>query len=515
MLTERGAVLVAATVCVMLSIAAGCLHAADYLRPEWQVGQERIAPQDLQVVVPPVAPEKVSLQDAVQLALKQNAGFRRSIQGLLAARSNWYVARQRWALEAFGQVARVGDGETVEESTAGATFSYAALTGADFSVMAELDRLADDEDQRTIIASLRQPLLAGSGGAAPAYEEVRQARNAYRAALLYFFTGRQDLIEQVISAYFGTVEQQQLVAIQDASVQLAEQAVRDAEVRLKEKVIGQIDLTRAQLRLAREQTAAVGQRQALQDSVDRLLVLLGLQVGGMPDLVTSVVYEPETLDPLALTAEALESRPDLRLADLSIEDREAVVRIARSLRLPALDLFADWSRQRNGLEERSWLVGLDLSVPIASRSLTEAVHQASWDLLVSKQAKEELKQQVVSDVRRQVRAAEAARANVDIAAKGLGVANRSLFIAQRMVEEGLGTNRDVLDAQDEIRRSESQLATSKINYYLALVRLRVAVGQDVTPLSAQTQRTPQDGEVTPEPGTPAAPPAQQQPAGGG
>jgi outer membrane protein TolC len=95
------------------------------------------------------------------------------------------------------------------------------------------------------------------------------------------------------------------------------------------------------------------------------------------------------------------------------------------------------------------------------------------------------------------------------------VANRSLFIAQRMVEEGLGTNRDVLDAQDEIRRSESQLATSKINYYLSLVRLRVAVGQDVTPLSAQTQRTPQDGEVTPEPGTPAAPPAQQQPAGGG
>jgi outer membrane protein TolC len=218
---------------------------------------------------------------------------------------------------------------------------------------------------------------------------------------------------------------------------------------------------------------------------------------------------------LALTAEALESRPDLRLADLSIEDREAVVRIARSLRLPALDLFADWTRQRNGLEERSWLVGLDLSVPIASRSLTEAVHQASWDLLVSKQAKEELKQQIVSDVRRQVRAAEAARANVDIAAKGLEVANRSLFIAQRMVEEGLGTNRDVLDAQDEIRRSESQLATSKINYYLALVRLRVAVGQDVTPLSAQTQRTPQDGEVTPEPGTPAAPPAQQQPAGGG
>jgi outer membrane protein TolC len=216
--------------------------------------------------------------------------------------------------------------------------------------------------------------------------------------------------------------------------------------------------------------------------MDGLLVLLGLQVGGLPELVTTVAYAPEALDPLALTAQALETRPDLRLADLSIEDREAVVRIARSFRLPTLDLFADWTRQRDGLEERSWLVGLDLSVPIASRSLSEAVRQASWDLLVSKQAKEELKQRIVADVRRQVRAAGAARANVDIAEKGLEVAKRSLFIAQRMVEEGLATNRDVLDAQDEIRRSESQLATSKIDYYLSLVRLRVAIGEDVMAL---------------------------------
>jgi outer membrane protein TolC len=127
-----------------------------------------------------------------------------------------------------------------------------------------------------------------------------------------------------------------------------------------------------------------------------------------------------------------------------------------------------------------------------SRSLRQAVRQASWDLLVSEQAREELKQQVVADVRRQVRAAEAARANVDIAAAGVEVANRSLLIAQRMVEEGLATNRDVLDAQDEKRRSESQLAASKIDYYLSLVRLKVAVGQDPmpTPVGAPSSGRP-------------------------
>jgi cobalt-zinc-cadmium efflux system outer membrane protein len=488
----RPVYVVAVAICVLVSVAAGKLQAADFLRPEWQVGQDQISPQDLQLIAPPAAPAKLSLEDAVQLALRQNAGFRGSVQGLLAARSNWYVARQRWALEAFGSVVRTGDGETADESTAGAAFSYSAVTGADFSVIAELDRLAADGDERLITASLRQPLLAGSGRASDSYEELRQARNRYRAALLSFFVDRQELIERVISTYFGTVEQQQLVAIQEASVQLAEQAVRDAEVRLKEKVISEIDLTRAQLRLSREQTAAVGQRQALQDSTDQLLLLLGLQVASTPELVTTVVYAPEVLEVAALTTRALESRPDLRQADLSLEDRAAVLRIARSQRLPALDLFGEWLRARDGLEERGWSVGLDLSVPMLSRSLRQAVRQASWDLLVSEQAREELKQQVVADVRRQVRAAEAARANVDIAAAGVEVANRSLLIAQRMVEEGLATNRDVLDAQDEKRRSESQLAASKIDYYLSLVRLKVAVGQDPmpTPVGAPSSGRP-------------------------
>ncbi len=480
MLAEQGKVFVVVVVsCALLSVAAAVLPADDYLRPEWQVGQSKISPQDLQVIVPPVAPEKLTLDDVIQLAMKQNSGFRRSVQALLGARSNWYVAQQRWSLDAFGSVTRTGDGDTTTDSTRGATFSYSAVTGADFSVVAELDRLADSEDERSITANVRQPLLAGSGRASPAYEAVRQARNTYRAALLVFFVDRQDLIERVISAYFGTIEQQQLVAIQDAGVKLAEQAVRDAEIRLKEQVISEVELTRAQLSLSRVQTAAVGQRQALQDSMDSFLLLLGLQVGGMPELTTSVVYAPETLDPEALTVQALQSQPDLRLADLSIEDREAVLRIARSLRLPTLDVFGDWARTRDGVEERSWDVGLQVSVPIASRSLSEAVHQARWDLLVSEQSRETLKQQVIADVRRQARAAEAARANVDIAAQGVEVANKSMFIAQRMVEEGLTTNRDVLDAQDEIRRSESQLVSSKISYYLALVRLRVAVGQDV------------------------------------
>jgi outer membrane protein TolC len=438
-----------------------------------------VAPGDLQVIAPAPAPAQLSLDDALQLALQQNAGFRHAVQALLGARSDWYVARQRWALEAFGQVERAGNGETESETSAGAALSYAAVTGAEFSVTAELARLDDEEDVRTLAATLRQPLLASAGPASAAYEAVRSARNSYRAALLAFFSNRQDLIEQVISTYYDVAEQRELVRVQDTSVALAEQAVNDAQLRLEAQVTTLLDLTRAQLRLSREQSAAVNQRRGFQDSMDRLLVLLGLSVGAMPELTTTAPYESQEFEAEMLIARALELRPDLRLADLSIEDRQAVLRIARSRNLPSLDAFAGWSQQRDGVEDRSWNVGLSLSVPIGSRSLAESVRQARWSLLVSQQAREELRQQIAADIRRQVRSAEAARANVEISEQGLEVAKQSAQAAQTLFEEGLSTNRDLLDAQDEITRSERQLVSSRVSYYLALVRLKVAVGENL------------------------------------
>jgi cobalt-zinc-cadmium efflux system outer membrane protein len=469
----------------VLLLGLACASAApsapsEYLRAEWRVGQEQTSPWDLEVIAPPPAPAELSLEDAVALALRHNLGFRMTIQRLLSAQSTWRVAKQRWSLELFGRIERTGNGETVEERQAGLDLSYAAVTGADLSVVAELDRLESEEGEHSVTALLRQPLLAGRGSASAAYEELRRARNAYRAALMSFFVERQGLIEQVISSYLNAVQQQQLVSIRQSSVTMAEEAVRDADLRLKEQYAVKLDLMRAQLRLAGEQTAEVLAKQSLADTTDRLLTLLGLQVGGMPKLVTQVTYQPRAIDLDASIAQALELRPELRLIDLATEDREAVLRIARSHRLPSLDLFGAWQRTTNGVEDRSWGVGLELSVPIASRSLNEAARQARWDLLVAEQEREVLVQQIIAEVRAEVRAARAARQNVEIAAKSVDVAKESLAAAQRMVEEGLRTNLYVLDAQDDLTRDETSLVTSKINYYLASVRLQRAMGLDVS-----------------------------------
>jgi outer membrane protein TolC len=457
-----------------------------------------VSPEFLAVTPPPPAPAELTAQDAVSFALRRNIGFRHTVQTLLDSRSALYVALQRWNLTLSGSANRAkSDGSPETDTSLGGSFGYSGITGADFSVSAELDKLDSQERTETLTASLRQPLLAGSFDASAAYETVRQARNTYRAALLSYFVDRQDLIVSVLSAYFNAVERSQLVGIQESSVKLAEQAVRDAQLRLEAGLIAEIDLTRAQLQLSQSQAFLVSARQSEQDALDQLLFLLGFQVGGQPRLVTTVEYKPVELNLESAVPQALQRRPELLIAELTIEDRQAALRINRRQRLPTLDLVGALQRISNQSSDRTWNIGLQASVPVGSRALTEAVRQANWALLVAQQDRENLKQQIVSGVRSQVRAAAAARANVDIAAKGLEVAQRSLQIAGRMVEEGLATNRDLLDAQNALANSGSSLVTSKINYYLSTVRLRqsmgIDAGVDLPAARAETPKTTDKG----------------------
>jgi outer membrane protein len=488
--------LCAITLCYLCS-CQGVL--GETVAPQWSVGQDRLSGKDLAVTIPLKAPETLSLQEAINYALRYNVGFREAIQNLLNARSNWQVAGQRWDLTLSGSVERTRlAGVTGDEQTAAATFDFAALTGATFSVIGEIDKLEAEQAVRSLNITLEQPLLRGRGKASSAYEELRSARNGYRTALLAYYVSRQSLIEQVISAYFNSVRQQQLTVIQDSGISRAEQSVNDAQLRLDAGLIPEIDLTNAQLRLANARNAAVLQQQALADAMDNLLLILGLQVGAMPRLVTAVSYQAKALDLEAELGQAIKQRPEIRQAELSIEDRQAALLISRSNALPGLNVFGGWGQLSDGAPEKNWNLGLSVSLPIASNSLNEAVKRAGWDLLMAKQNFEDLRQRISAEVRSQVRAAQAAKANVDIALQSVELAKRSLHFAQRMVEEGLRTNRDLLDAQDDLTNNETTLVTNQINYYLALVRLRQAVGLEVSQdLPTGSGSTPPPAEITP------------------
>ncbi len=496
---KRGWLVGAVAVTLLSAAGAWAAPAMGELRPEWSVGQELASPDSLAVTPPIPAPASLTLQEAVDTALNRNTGFRQTVSGLLSARDGLEVARKRWDLNLTGASTR--DQDAGLSTTAGAALSYALFSGANFSVSSELNQLVSDESQDSLSATLRQPLLSGWGAASSSYESVRAARNGYRRALLDYFVSRQSLIVGVIGAYFSVVQQREAVKIQAESVARAEQTVKETEVRLQEGMIIEMDLLNAQQQLASAQAQQVQAEESYQQAMDQLMLQLGLEIGGKPELVSEVEYRPEDQDLGKATEQALELRPELYLAQLGIEDSQAGVRLARSRRLPSLDLLGGLTRFATGGSNNLWNLGLAATVPLGARDLEQGYRQSQWSLLLAQQSLEDTRQRVIADIRSQVRAAEAARRQVDLAEQGVKIAERSVVQAKRLVEEDLRTNRDLLEAQRSLRDSKLGLSSSKINYFMAVMRLKVAMGQDVAtalPLGAAPPTSPTSPAPAPE-----------------
>ena len=65
------------------------------------------------------------------------------------------------------------------------------------------------------------------------------------------------------------------------------------------------------------------------------------------------------------------------------------------------------------------------------------------------------------------------------------VAERKLDIANQMVAEGEGSNREVTDAQAELTNTEIGILSAKTDFYLAYLDLRHAMGDDLVGIVSQ------------------------------
>jgi outer membrane protein TolC len=462
----------AATAFVLAAAPVRCERFA--LRPEWSVGQSEMGAADLAPTPPPPPPDQLALREAIEVAFKHNLRFRQTIQSLLDSDSELRVAERRWALTVGADIESTHNSGSDTEIYANGGFTWSALSGAEFSATAALTAL----EQRQYSVAYAHPLGRGKGSVSPAYEALRQARSFYRQSLLSFYLEQQDLAERVVAAYFDGYNQGQLIAVEQNGLKLAEQALADARARRAEEENTIFDVTRAQFDFARAQRSVYRAQQAYGDSIDRLLGVLGLEIGGQPELVTKPIYDPQPIDSAVAVTTALANRAELPLFDLGLDDDRATVRIASDARRPRIDAVTSLSRFSNG-GGTEWLIGLRSSLPIRSRRLEEAESIARRSLMVAEQGRHDLRLQIATEVRSVVRAAQAAKDNVDSARQNLDAAQVSLDAARIAVEEGERDNRDLIDAQGQLTTSEVLLSTAQIDYYLATVRLQRAIGANI------------------------------------
>jgi len=317
----------------------------------------------------------------------------------------------------------------------------------------------------------------------------------------------QDLILRVAQAYFDVLLAQDNVAFAEAQKaaigQQLEQAKRNFEVGTAtitdtHEAQARYDLTTAQEIAARNELEL--RRRALEQVIARAAPPLA------PLGPRFTLNEPDARMDTWVNL-ALQSNLQVRVAQSALTFASQEISRNRGAHYPTLDAFATVSESgagatsltNLGTDTRSAVVGVQIAVPIyqggaINSRVREAIaneDRARQDLEGARRNAEFTARQAYLGITNgiaQVRALEAAL-----------VSTQSQLDSTRLGQEvGVRTQVDVLNAQQLLFSARRDLAQSRYNYVLSLLRLEAAIGEltedDLVPINTWLDRTVVNGK---------------------
>ncbi|MFT7671541.1 MAG: outer membrane protein TolC [Planctomycetota bacterium] len=185
---------------------------------------------------------------------------------------------------------------------------------------------------------------------------------------------------------------------------------------------------------------------------------------------------------------AMKMRPDVRMQDQdvrlaeirhdrSISDRRIGLDFSLSVQSQGLD--TTWERAGNEaleFENLSYTAGLALNAPIQNRTAANAEMAADRRHKSSLRSREQLRIQVISEIRDAVRQMHYQSLAVSAAATSLRAADRQLAAEQARYENDLSTNFQVLEFQMQFVEAMNNEQTARTNFAKARFQLQVAQG---------------------------------------
>lgn len=329
-------------------------------------------------------------------------------------------------------------------------------------------------DTRTTTIQITQPIeLGGKRGA-----RIDLAETGQGIASVELERNRNELRAEVIKTFYDNLQARMRVDLAEQSLALAERGVVGAKGRVKAGKISPVALTRAQVQLSGVQLELRRAKRDLAIAAARLQAIIG-GIGGTDVLnvlgdATDIPKPP----PVDRLWRLLGGTPAMRLALLSVEQKEASFELEKTQRIPDLNVSVG-SQYSAENRERINVVGFSMPIPLFNRNQGNILSAARR-----------------ADQARDLRNAEELRLRTDIqqaidqwlfASEEIGAFNQTILpAAQSAVESatrGFEMGKfgfiDVLDAQRTLISARTQYAEALSAATAAWAQLERVFG-DVT-----------------------------------
>jgi outer membrane protein TolC len=267
----------------------------------------------------------------------------------------------------------------------------------------------------------------------------------------------------------------------EANIERATALLELAQSRLDAGVATQIDVTRAETRVAIEEQAKLQQETVVFNSELLLKQILNL------DFEEELVLEAPTISPEVSEKETISferiqgKRSDFQREVFLLEQNELEQRAANWQRFPSIKLFGGYGYGTeillDGKEKDTWNVGISLSIPIFEGFKIESRKQfVKSRIRAQKHIISDLKNKISTEVRLAIQDSKSRGLQIAVADKQKNLAEEELELARIRYEEGVADNREVIDAQNNLAQAEDNLVDGVYLYNLALIELARAKG---------------------------------------
>ncbi|MBF0186405.1 MAG: TolC family outer membrane protein [Magnetococcales bacterium] len=333
-----------------------------------------------------------------------------------------------------------------------------------------------ESDPGVVSLSLSQTLF--SQAAIEAYRLVEptiaSAREAVRAS-------EQSIILSIASAAIGYLQAKEVADLAENNIRVTQRHLEATEARYGVGEITRTDVSQAKARLAAAHAEGIQARNDVDLSRATFLETAGVtppESLTVPDIGSDLVD-----DSLEDLMRRVEQRPDVQSAIHALRMAETSIDVQWAGHLPTLSLSGSagrsWNQRVAGRHDPvdDYSVGVTLSVPVfAGGETVSLTRQARADRDAQQAALDALYRQAAREIKEAVLNHRSAVASADAFETAVEANADAMDGVEQEFQVGTRTALDVLDAQNELFRSQTDLARSRYSVQLARFSLLSALG---------------------------------------
>jgi outer membrane protein TolC len=366
---------------------------------------------------------------------------------------------------------------------------------------------------------LRQRLLSGFGFG-PNRRFIVIAKNNKVIADAGFRNQVIATVTQIQNIYWDLVNAFEDSKVKERSLALAQRTLEDNRKQVQLQSMAPIEVLRAEAEVeARNQELITAQSNSelqqllMKNAISRTLA--DSTLADLPVIPTDTMSLPET-EPVRpvqdLIGEAVDKRPEMSQAIVDLKNREVTKKAAKNALLPTVDLvgfyggsgiagvtnpavlasgepllastgFPDVLERTFNNSSPDYSIGINLNIPLRNRTAQADQVRSELEYRQAQLRIQQLKNQIVIEVRNALFSVKQNRARVLAARKARDLAQKSFEIEQKKLALGASTSALVLTTGRDLAVAESNLVAASTIYEKSRVELDRSIGATLEQLN--------------------------------